>query len=83
MDLAVAKVAGGDFVSLICVAEEEVGFYLSHWAPLGNREVSDLEEHVDDELVLKGDCVQSAAAVEGFWFAAHAVKAQRGCLFLC
>ena len=47
-------------MSLICVAEKEVCFYLSHRAPLGHRELADLEENVDGELVLKGDwCMYS------------------------
>ena len=52
-------------MSLVGVAEEEVCFYLSHWAPLGHRELADLEENVDGELVLKRDRVQSARAVGG------------------
>ena len=61
-------------MSLICVAEEEVSFYLSHRAPLGHREVADLEEDVDGELVLKGDCVRGACAVEGISMAPEAAK---------
>ena len=61
-------------MSLICVAEEEVCFYLSQRAPLGHREVADLEEDVDGELVLKGDCVHGASTVCGISLAAKAAK---------
>ena len=52
---AVAYVAGTDLVLPFGVAEEEVGFYFFQRAPLGHREVADLEEDEDGKLVLKGD----------------------------
>ena len=65
-------------MSLICVAEEEVCFYFCQRAPLGHRDVADLEENEDRKLVLKGDRVQGAGAALGIWLAALTVKIQRG-----
>ena len=83
MDQAVAYVARTDLVLPVGVAEEEVGFYFCQRAPLGHREVADLEEDEDGKLVLKGDRVQGAGAVLGIWFASLAVKIQRGFVVSC
>ena len=78
VDHAVADLAGTDLVSLSGVAEEEVGFYCFQRAPLGHREMPDLHENEDSELVLKGDRGQGAGAAHGIWFTSLAVKIQRG-----
>ena len=78
VDRSVADVARADLVSLLGVAEEEVGLHLCQGAPLGHREVADLEEDEDGKLVLKGDRVHAACAVGRIWRASLADQVQRG-----
>ena len=83
VDHAVADLAGTDLVSLGGVTEEEVGFYCFQRAPLCHRELPDLQENEDGELVLKGDRGQGAGASRRIWFTSLAVKIQRRFVVFC